>query len=120
MPRPSGFTAEQIAVLTSEGFAADGPDWSLTLAERLLFPFDESQVPPDQQARIETLARRLVSVGIDTARVEGHTDSVGDDSYNLALSPSPAEPVAGPLRRGRGALPPARVHGRGAGAGRAR
>src|SRR3546814_2113703 len=74
MPRPSGFTAEQIAVLTSEGFAADGPDWSLTLAERLLFPFDESQVPPDQQARIETLARRLVSVGID--RSEEHTSEL--------------------------------------------
>src|SRR3546814_6277166 len=113
MPRPSGFTAEQIAVLTSEGFAADGPDWSLTLAERLLFPFDESQVPPDQQARIETLARRLVSVGIDTARVEGHTDSVGADSYNLALSQSRAAAVAAPMRAGGVRLTPDRVIGRG-------
>src|SRR3546814_2987722 len=59
LPRPSGFTAEQIAVLTSEGFTAGDPYWSLSLSERLLFPFDESQVPPAPQPRIETLAHRL-------------------------------------------------------------
>jgi len=113
LPRPSGFTAEQIAVLTSEGFTAGDPDWSLSLSERLLFPFDESQVPPDQQTRIETLAHRLLSVGIDTARVEGHTDSIGAESYNLALSQARAEAVAAPLRAGGMRLTPDQVIGRG-------
>src|SRR3546814_11977678 len=93
LPRPSGFTAEQIAVLTSEGFTAGDPDWSLSLSERLLFPFDESQVPPDQQTRIETLVHTLLSVGIATARVEGHTDSNGRETSSLEPSRSEARRV---------------------------
>ncbi|MBB5705198.1 outer membrane protein OmpA-like peptidoglycan-associated protein [Sphingopyxis panaciterrulae] len=70
-------------------------------------------MPPDQQTRIETLAHRLLSVGIDTARVEGHTDSIGAESYNLALSQARAEAVAAPLRAGGMRLTPDQVIGRG-------
>src|SRR3546814_18338402 len=119
LPRPSGFTAEQIAVLTSEGFTAGDPDWSLSLSERLLFPFDESQVPPDQQTRIETLADRLLSVGIATARVEGPTDSSGAESYNLALSQARAGAVAAPPRTGGMRLTPEQCIGSGGEIGRA-
>src|SRR3546814_15945550 len=56
---------------------------------------------------------RLLSVGIDTARVEGHTDSIGAESYNLALSQARAEAVAAPLRAGGMRLTPDKVIGRG-------
>jgi len=100
LPRPAGFTAEQMAVLKAEGFVEGDPDWSLTFHDRLLFPFDESKLPPEQEERIAAMARHLVAVGIDTARVEGHTDSVGTDTYNLALSQERAETVARPMRAG--------------------
>src|SRR3546814_15953885 len=102
----------RISDWSSDVCSSDLPDWSLSLSERLLFPFDESQVPPDQQTRIETLAHRLLSVGIDTARVEGHTDSIGAESYNLALPQARAEAVAAPLRAGGMRLTPDQVIGR--------
>src|SRR3546814_2973902 len=40
LPRPAGFTAEQMAVLRAEGFVEGDPDWSLTFHDRLLFPLD--------------------------------------------------------------------------------
>ena len=77
VPAPTGFTPEQIAVLKAEGFADQGFEWSLNMPERLLFQTDESSISADQQAQITRIASRLVGVGITTARVEGHTDSVG-------------------------------------------
>lgn len=100
VPPPSGFTPAQIAALKAEGFVEAGPGWELTLTERLLFPSNESALQPDQGERIATLARNLASVGIITARVEGHSDSTGTAAYNLTLSQARAEAVAAPLQAG--------------------
>jgi OOP family OmpA-OmpF porin len=100
VPAPTGFTPAQIAALQTEGFVEAGPDWQLTMAERLLFPSNESALQPGQDARIVALARNLTSVGIVTARVEGHTDSTGTSAYNLTLSQARAQAVAAPLQTG--------------------
>lgn len=34
------------------------------------------------------MAARLASVGLNHARMDGHTDNYGEDSYNEALSPA--------------------------------
>lgn len=99
-PITTGFTPVQIAALQSQGFVEDGPGWMLSMPERLLFPSNESSVSPDQQQRISDIAARLVSVGIATARVEGHTDSTGTSAYNLTLSQARAEAVAAPMQAG--------------------
>ena len=100
VPPTTGFTPVQIAALQSQGFVEDGPGWMLSMPERLLFPSNESSVSPDQQQRIRDIAAKLVSVGIATARIEGHTDSTGTSAYNLTLSQARAQAVAGPMQAG--------------------
>ncbi len=100
VPPATGFTAAQIAALQSQGFVETGPGWMLSMPERLLFPSNESAVSPDQQQRISDIAAKLVSVGIITARIEGHTDSTGTSAYNLTLSQARAEAVAAPMQAG--------------------
>lgn len=113
VPQQRGFTAEQVAVLKAEGFVEDGPGWALSMPERLLFSTDESSVPADQQARITDIASKLVSVGITTARVEGHTDSTGTAAYNLTLSNARAQAIAAPMQAGGMQFTPDQIIGRG-------
>ena len=112
-PPPTGFSPAQIAVLQSEGFIETDTGWELTLNERLLFPSDESRLQPGQEERIATLARHLLSVGIATARVEGHSDSTGTSAYNLKLSQARAEAVAAPMQASGMRFTPDQVVGRG-------
>lgn len=113
VPPPTGFSPAQIAVLQSEGFIETDTGWELTLNERLLFPSDESRLQPGQEERIATLARHLLSVGITTARVEGHSDSTGTSAYNLKLSQARAEAVAAPMQASGMRFTPDQVVGRG-------
>lgn len=113
VPQQRGFTAEQVAVLKAEGFVEDGPGWALSMPERLLFSTNESSVPAEQQARITDIASKLVSVGITTARVEGHTDSTGTAAYNLTLSNARAQAIAAPMQAGGMQFTPDQIIGRG-------
>lgn len=113
VPAPTGFTPEQIAVLKAEGFVDQGFDWSLNMPERLLFQTNESAISAEQQAHIARIASRLVGVGITTARVEGHTDSVGSAAYNLTLSQARAAAVAAPIQASGMQLSPDQIVGRG-------
>ncbi len=113
VPQQRGFTAEQVAVLKAEGFVEDGPGWALSMPERLLFSTNESSVPAEQQARITDIASKLVSVGITTARVEGHTDSTGTAAYNLTLSKARAQAVTAPMQAGGMQFTPDQIIGRG-------
>ncbi len=112
-PPPPAFTPEQVAVLTSEGFVDNGFDWALNMPERLLFSVNESSVSDEQQTHITQIAAKLVSVGITTARVEGHTDSTGTSAYNLTLSQARAEAVAAPMQAAGMTLAADQIVGRG-------
>lgn len=113
VPQTTGFTAAQIAALKTEGFVEAGAGWELTFNERLLFASNDATVQPDLRVRIAGLARNLLSVGITTARVEGHSDSTGTSAYNLALSQARAQAVAIPLQAGGMQLSPDQIVGRG-------
>ncbi|WP_374396530.1 OmpA family protein [Sphingopyxis sp.] len=98
MPAPKGFTPAQVATLKAEGFVETGDGWTLTINERLLFATNESALKPEQVTMLEATAKNLVSVGILTARVEGHTDSTGTTAYNQTLSQARAQSVARALQ----------------------
>lgn len=98
MPAPTGFTPAQVATLKAEGFIETGEGWALTINERLLFASNESTLKPEQVTTLEATAKNLVSVGILTARVEGHTDSIGTTAYNQTLSQARAQSVASALQ----------------------
>jgi OOP family OmpA-OmpF porin len=113
VPPTTGFSPAQIAALKTEGFVEAGTGWELTFNERLLFASNDATVQPDLRVRIAGLARNLTSVGITTARVEGHSDSTGTSAYNLALSQARAQAVAIPLQAGGMQLSPDQIVGRG-------
>lgn len=113
MPPPAGFTPAQVAVLKSEGFVEKEANWELTFNERLLFAVNESAIQPEQAARIARLASNLQSVGITSARIEGHSDSTGAAAYNLALSQARAQAVAAPMQANGMRFTPDQIIGRG-------
>lgn len=89
----SPYSAEQIAKLRQYEFREEGDQWLLGLDGKLLFPTNGSVLAEEQVSRIGTMARELSGVGIHGADVEGHADSVGEESYNLDLSQRRANAV---------------------------
>lgn len=63
----------------------------------MLFGFDRSDLSPETGAVVGKIAAALTSVGIHGATVEGHTDALGADDYNLDLSRRRAEAVKAAL-----------------------
>ncbi|WP_019673540.1 OmpA family protein [Psychrobacter lutiphocae] len=59
----------------------------------VLFEFDKAVVQPVFNARIEAVADFMNKYPETATVIEGHTDSVGNDSYNMKLSQRRAEAV---------------------------
>lgn len=97
----SGFSSAQVRALQAEGFVQTGEGWELSIADRLLFDLDSVELKPGMQVTVARVADSLLRVGIDAARVEGHTDASGTSAYNRRLSESRASAVAAAMQ-GRG------------------
>lgn len=108
------FSPEQVALLESYDFVQAGDGWELGLEGKLLFPFDQSDLASDQAKQLDMMATAFLKVGILGCKVNGHTDSTGDEHYNNELSLKRAEAVRAALISG--GLQPARVHAFGKGA----
>lgn len=92
---PQGkFTPEQVAVMKSYGFSEANGDWSLGLSAKILFGKNEYQLRPESEQQIKSMASRLAATGLTHARMDGHTDNYGEDSYNEGLSLKRADVVA--------------------------
>ncbi|GAA2722119.1 OmpA family protein [Cellulomonas aerilata] len=65
----------------------------IRLDANVLFDVDRAEVRPDGQDYLRRVADLLVALGSPAAQVNGHTDSVGDEAYNLDLSQRRAEEV---------------------------
>lgn len=65
-----------------------------TLPADILFDFDKANIRPDAEAALQqisnSIAQRFPNAPI---QINGHTDSVGSDAYNLELSQQRAESV---------------------------
>ena len=71
---------------------ANAPAAALSLPVR--FAFDSADILPAARTQLDALARGIKLLPADCAvLVEGHTDAVGDDDYNLELSRARARAV---------------------------
>jgi OmpA-OmpF porin, OOP family len=70
---------------------------SVTVAADVLFAFDRARLTPKAGATIERLAGKIRDAG-GPVQVDGYTDSIGSDAYNLGLSRRRAAAVSQALR----------------------
>lgn len=59
---------------------------TLSDAGDVLFEFDKSDLTAEAQSQLTTLLPRLTAADVVSVKVDGHTDSMGSDPYNQALS----------------------------------
>ena len=77
-----------------------GDRTQLNLATDVLFEFGSAQLTPKAQQTLAAAAEALKTKAPGTrVRVDGHTDSIGDDNSNLRLSRQRAQAVADALTR---------------------
>ncbi len=83
------------AMASSEAasIARQGETIAVTFRSDMLFDFNSAVLKPSAYAEIDRMARILVQYPNTRIRIEGHTDSVGSESYNLKLSQQRAEAV---------------------------
>ena len=70
-----------------------GREVRIALSADVLFDFDQAELKPDARPALEKVVAVLKSYPEANARIEGHTDSKGDDGYNQKLSERRAESV---------------------------
>jgi outer membrane protein OmpA-like peptidoglycan-associated protein len=75
-----------------------GEGIEVTFESGLLFDFDSDRIRPDAAANLNELARSLNKFPNSNIMIVGHTDSRGDDAYNMALSQRRANSAAAYLR----------------------
>lgn len=85
---------KQAKMLKKEGFTLTQDGWTLALPEHLLFNFDDYQIKEHQQERLITLSNQLQQYNLVKVKFVGHTDNIGQASYNLLLSEKRAQSVA--------------------------
>jgi outer membrane protein OmpA-like peptidoglycan-associated protein len=59
----------------------------------VLFDFDSANIRPDAERTLTEVAEVMKSYAQRPMRIEGHTDSVASDDYNLKLSERRAQGV---------------------------
>lgn len=77
--------------------AESGGRIELTLAADVLFAFGKADLSPAARATLTEIAGRLRTEASGKVQIHGHTDSIGDDAANLALSQRRAEAVRNAL-----------------------
>jgi outer membrane protein OmpA-like peptidoglycan-associated protein len=76
------------------GIVNTGDRLIVTLPQDILFATDSTSVRSDLQGDLRSLASNLQSYPNTTIQVIGHTDNVGDASYNQGLSSRRAQAVS--------------------------
>ncbi|EGV36482.1 DUF561 domain-containing protein [Neisseria weaveri] len=84
---------DAVAVQTAPEYA----DETVALSAKTLFGFDKDNLRPEATQTLNALAQRLSDANVQAVRVEGHTDFMGSEQYNQALSERRAQVVAGYL-----------------------
>ncbi|ENT0680131.1 peptidoglycan-binding outer membrane protein RmpM [Neisseria gonorrhoeae] len=72
-------------------------DETISLSAKTLFGFDKDSLRAEAQDNLKVLAQRLSRTNVQSVHVEGHTDFMGSEKYNQALSERRAYVVANNL-----------------------
>lgn len=73
----------------------DGPEVMLmSLGADVNFDFDKSELRPEGRQTLAQLASDMSQVQVNSVDVVGHTDSIGTEAYNQALSERRAQSAA--------------------------
>jgi outer membrane protein OmpA-like peptidoglycan-associated protein len=71
----------------------EGCEERLSVVADALFDFDKSELRADAAETLEAAGPEIAKLGGKPAMIEGHTDSMGTDAYNLRLSQARAAVV---------------------------
>ena len=91
--RVAGKTEELAGLLRDLNADVRGKEVRIALSADVLFDFDKADLKPEARPQLEKVVAVLKSYPKATARIEGHTDSKGNDTYNQRLSERRAESV---------------------------
>jgi outer membrane protein OmpA-like peptidoglycan-associated protein len=72
----------------------EGGHRSVNLATDVLFSFGSAQLSPKAHQTLDTAAGLVRQASATTVKIDGYTDSIGDDATNLTLSRQRAQAVA--------------------------
>lgn len=78
---------------TPAGDTVDSFGCSLVSRLMLYFDFDSAELRPESIRELERVVDFMNQLSAATALIEGHTDSIGSEAYNLALSERRAKSV---------------------------
>ena len=76
-----------------DAIGAIGSAFQIALDAAVLFEFGKSELRPQAQSALIEAAAKIAAQQGPTIMVEGHTDNVGTDDYNLKLSQARAQTV---------------------------
>ena len=79
---------EEIIVFNQEGVTIrkEGNNLVLSMPEAILFDFDKAEVKNSVKGSLDILSKALRENNDIKLKIDGHTDYIGTDQYNLVLS----------------------------------
>ena len=73
--------------------SAAGCERRVSVVGDALFDFDKANLRPDAEETLVAAGPEIAKLGGKPTRVEGHTDAIGSDAYNMRLSEARATTV---------------------------
>jgi len=70
---------------------------TISLSDAALFDFGTSDLRPESEQTLDSLAAALAETGAPTLQIGGHTDSISDEAFNQQLSEDRAQAVTDAL-----------------------
>jgi outer membrane protein OmpA-like peptidoglycan-associated protein len=72
-----------------------GTEITIRLPGSVLFDFDSAEIRPDAERTLRDVSEVVKGYAKRPVRIEGHTDSIASDAYNVSLSEKRAAAVKG-------------------------